>query len=75
MPPVPDDEYEYFSRVLFQFGNEALVVTGGKARMHRDHIGRGGDIDDGGEVGHRVVRDLGVDRRVGRRGRHRGHAQ
>ncbi len=42
--------------------------------MHRDHVGRGRDVHDRREVVDRVVRDLGVDRRVGRRGGDRGHA-
>ena len=43
--------------------------------MHRNHIGRGRDVDDGREIGERVVRDLGIDGRVGGGGRNRRHAQ
>ena len=43
--------------------------------MYRNHVGRGRDVDDGGEISQWVVRDFWVDGRVGRRGGHRRHAQ
>ena len=63
------------ARVALNFLEKALVVLGREARMHRDDVGCRSDVDDGCEVGQDVVGHLGIDGRIGRRGRDGGHAQ
>ncbi|MNV50004.1 hypothetical protein D3C71_1419870 [compost metagenome] len=61
--------------VLLEVGFERLVVRGRELRIHRDHIRRGRNVDDGREVLDRVVGRLRVDGRVGGHARQRGDAQ